>query len=90
VLFIPLFGHTLGQCGVAISQGNRWVLYVGDTYYLGVELTQDDHPVSVLTTMRADDNEQRLATIEPLRRLVRDHADEITMFGYHDVSEFPG
>jgi glyoxylase-like metal-dependent hydrolase (beta-lactamase superfamily II) len=30
VLLIPLFGHTLGHCGVAIRQGDRWLLHAGD------------------------------------------------------------
>jgi len=30
VLLVPLFGHTLGHCGVAVQQGERWVLHAGD------------------------------------------------------------
>jgi glyoxylase-like metal-dependent hydrolase (beta-lactamase superfamily II) len=90
VLLIPLFGHTRGQCGVAIQQGNRWDLHVGDAYYLRVELERDDHPVSQLAQLRADNNEQRLQNLEQLRRLHRDHADEITLYGYHDPEEVPG
>ncbi|MHC5537507.1 MBL fold metallo-hydrolase [Singulisphaera rosea] len=89
VLLIPLFGHTLGHCGIAIRQGDRWVLHAGDAYYLRVELTADDHPVSQLTAMRADDNARRLGSLEQIRRLVRDHGDTIDVFGYHDGSEFP-
>lgn len=89
VLLVPLFGHTLGHCGVAIQQGKRWVLYVGDAYYLRVELTTDDHPVSALTAQRADNNAWRLASLEHVRRLARDHEDEIELFGYHDTTEFP-
>ncbi|MGL4464594.1 MAG: MBL fold metallo-hydrolase [Planctomycetia bacterium] len=89
VLLIPLFGHTLGHCGVAIQTGAGWLLYVGDAYYLRVELTTDDHPVSVLAAARAEDDSLRRATLEHLRRLNRDHANEIQMFGYHDFGEFP-
>ncbi|MBN9118058.1 MAG: MBL fold metallo-hydrolase [Planctomycetes bacterium] len=89
VLLVPLFGHTLGHCGVAVRQGGRWALHVGDAYYLRVELERDDHPVSALTAQRADDNAQRLETLGRLRRLARDHADEIDVFGYHDFTEFP-
>jgi glyoxylase-like metal-dependent hydrolase (beta-lactamase superfamily II) len=38
VLLVPLFGHTLGHCGVAVRQGNRWLLHVGDAYFLRAEL----------------------------------------------------
>jgi glyoxylase-like metal-dependent hydrolase (beta-lactamase superfamily II) len=89
VLLVPLFGHTLGHCGVAIRQGARWVLHAGDAYYLRVELDRDDHPVSALTAQRADDNAKRLESLNHLRRLDRDHADEIDLFGYHDFGEFP-
>jgi glyoxylase-like metal-dependent hydrolase (beta-lactamase superfamily II) len=89
VLLIPLFGHTRGQCGVAVGQSDRWLLHVGDAYYLRVELTRDDHPVSKLTAMRADDDRMRRASLEQLRRLSREHSDQIEMFGYHDLTEFP-
>lgn len=89
VLLIPLPGHTLGHCGVAVRQGDRWVLHVGDAYYLRVELTTDDHPVSALTAQRADDDARRRASLESLRRLARDHPAEIDLLGYHDFTEFP-
>lgn len=88
VLLVPLFGHTLGHCGVAIQQGDLWVLHVGDAYYLRVELATDDHPVSQLAAQRADDDGLRRSSLEQLRRLAREHADAITMFGYHDFGEF--
>lgn len=89
VLLVPLFGHTFGHCGVAIRQGERWLLHVGDAYYLRAELTTDDHPVSALTAQRADDDARRRSSLERLRRLAHDHGSEIEMFGYHDVTEFP-
>lgn len=89
LLLIPLFGHTLGHCGVAVHQGNRWLLHVGDAYYLRAELTTDDHPVSQLAAQRADDDGQRRTNLEHLRRLVRDHGDEIALIGYHDLTELP-
>lgn len=89
VLLVPLFGHTFGHCGVAVRQGAKWVLHVGDAYYLRVELERDDHPVSALTAQRADDNARRIESLSHLRRLARDHADAIELFGYHDFAEFP-
>jgi glyoxylase-like metal-dependent hydrolase (beta-lactamase superfamily II) len=89
VLMIPLFGHTPGHCGVAIQQGSRWTLHVGDAYYLRAELATDDHPVSALAAERADDDRLRRSSLAQLRRLARDHGAEIEMFGYHDFSEFP-
>jgi glyoxylase-like metal-dependent hydrolase (beta-lactamase superfamily II) len=89
VLLIPLFGHTLGHCGVAAQQGARWLLHAGDAYYLRVELTTDDHPVSLLAAQRADNDTARRVSLEHLRRLVRDHGDEVDVIGYHDITELP-
>lgn len=86
---IPLFGHTLGHCGVAVGVGGRWLLHAGDAYYLRPELVTDDHPVSALAAARADDNDRRVASLAELRRLARDHGAEVALFGYHDFDEFP-
>ncbi len=87
VLLIPLFGHTLGHCGVAVQQSEHWVLHVGDAYYLRAELTDDNHPVSAIAAQRADDDELRRSSLAELRRLLNDHEDEIQMIGYHDITE---
>lgn len=89
ILLVPLFGHTLGNSGVAIRQGDRWLLHVGDAYYLRVELATDDHPISAMTAKRAADDGRRRESLEHLRRLFRDHHDEVEMVGYHDITEFP-
>lgn len=89
VLLIPLFGHTVGHCGVAVRQGDRWLLHAGDAYYLRVELTADDHPVSALAAQRADDDRLRQVSLEQIRRLLRDHGDEVDVIGYHELSELP-
>jgi hypothetical protein len=72
-----------------VRTGDKWLLHVGDAYYLRVELTDDTHPVSALASARADDNVQRLKTLVELRRLAAVHADEVELFGYHDFTEFP-
>jgi glyoxylase-like metal-dependent hydrolase (beta-lactamase superfamily II) len=89
VFLIPLFGHTLGHCGVAIQTSTKWLLHVGDAYYLRAELSQNDHHVAQLAAHRADDDTMRRANLSHLQRLAQDHADEIEMVGYHDFSEFP-
>ncbi len=89
VLLLPLPGHTIGHCGVAIHQGDGWFLHVGDAYYLRAELTDPNHPVSALAASRADDNDQRLVSVKQLRRLATDHAEAVEMCGYHDITELP-
>ncbi|MBI1321900.1 MBL fold metallo-hydrolase [bacterium] len=90
ILLIPLFGHTLGHCGVAVRKPDGgWLLHVGDAYYLRAELTEEHHPVSAFAAMRADDDTRRLRSLKELRRLHYEHSDEIELFGYHDLSELP-
>jgi glyoxylase-like metal-dependent hydrolase (beta-lactamase superfamily II) len=90
VLLIPLFGHTLGHCGIAVQNGDgHWLLHVGDAYYLKAELTVDDHPVSAFAEFRADVNQARIASLNELRRLFREHSDQIEIIGYHDITELP-
>lgn len=86
---VPLFGHSHGHCGVAVREGGRWLLHVGDAYYLRVELATDDHPVSALAASRADDDARRRESLAVLRRIAREHGVEVEMFGYHDFTEFP-
>jgi len=88
-VLLPLFGHTLGQCGVAVRDGSRWLVHLGDAYYLRWELSTDDDPVSALAAHRGADDVLRRKSLEALRRLLRDHAGEVEMFGYHDFAEFP-
>lgn len=87
ILFIPLFGHTLGHCGVAIKTNENWMFYVGDAYYLREELKNTEHPVNALAEARADDNKMRIRSLNKIRDLIASHPD-ITVFGYHDIQEF--
>jgi glyoxylase-like metal-dependent hydrolase (beta-lactamase superfamily II) len=89
IRLVPLFGHTNGHCGVAISFDGGWLLHVGDAYYLRGELTDENHPVGQLATLRADDNAQRLRSLDCLRNLVNRSHGDLTLFGYHDVAELP-
>lgn len=89
VQLIPLFGHTLGHCGIAVPDGGRWLLHVGDAYYLRLELFSEVHPVSLLAAARAADDSQRRESLGHLRRLAEHHTAEISMCSYHDFAEFP-
>ncbi|AZA83248.1 MBL fold hydrolase [Chryseobacterium lactis] len=87
ILLIPLFGHTLGHCGIAIQWEGKWILYVGDAYYLRAELEDSQHPAGELAAARADDNTKRLESMEKIKKFINDHP-EIEVFGYHDREEF--
>ncbi len=87
ILLIPLFGHSRGHCGVALRIDAQWIFYVGDAYYLRIELDNETHPVTQLARANADDNDMRIASLGKIRQLAKDHP-EIQFFGYHDIDEF--
>ena len=33
ILMIPLPGHTLGHCGIAVRSKDKWLLHAGDSYF---------------------------------------------------------
>lgn len=88
VLLIPLFGHTLGHCGIAIKTNNQWTFYAGDAYYLRAELEDKNHPVDQLATIRAVDNNLRIKSLNKVRELIKEHGSQMEYFGYHDPTEF--
>jgi len=88
VYFIPLFGHTLGHCGLAIRTNTTWMFYVGDAYYLRAEIEDHNHPVDQLATIRAVDNNLRLKSLNTIRGIVKRYGNQIEYFGYHDPTEF--
>lgn len=87
MFLIPLFGHTFGHCGVAIQDNNNWLLYVGDAYYMRIELTDAVHPVNELASMRADDNILSRESLNKIRKLLEENPN-IKIYNYHDVEEF--
>ncbi len=87
IFFIPLFGHTTGHCGVAIQIENNRLFYVGDAYYLKVELEDANHPVNDLVNKMADNNELRMETLEKIRKFANENPG-IEIFSYHDPKEF--
>lgn len=87
LLLIPLFGHTMGQCGVAARINDRWLFHAADAYYQRAELSTQGHPVEQLARMRADDDRMRVETIARIQRLMAEHP-EIEVFCYHDMEEF--
>jgi glyoxylase-like metal-dependent hydrolase (beta-lactamase superfamily II) len=87
IYLIPLFGHTLGHCGVALQIDNKWLFYIADAYYMRIELSDSTHPVNELAKMRADNDDLRIETLDKIRNLVNEHPD-IQVFGYHDIGEF--
>lgn len=84
---VPLPGHTMGHCGVAIETAEGWLLYAGDAYYLREEFTNPLHPVHTLAAMRADDNILRMQSLEKIRTLMNTYP-AMKVYSYHDGNEF--
>lgn len=91
IMLVPLAGHTAGHAGVAVRNGDRWLLHAGDAYYYHRELALDaphGHPLlDILQNDAQADEEQRLATQERLHNLVREHGNEIDVISAHDPWE---
>ncbi|PSL54055.1 metallo-beta-lactamase superfamily protein [Saccharothrix carnea] len=90
VLLVPLFGHTHGHTGVAVRDGDRWLLHAGDSYFFHAEMTPKRYCPPALTYMQKRMQvlpELRVANQERLRELVRDHGAEVDVFSAHDATE---
>jgi glyoxylase-like metal-dependent hydrolase (beta-lactamase superfamily II) len=87
IYLVPLFGHTLGHCGVAFKTGKKWLFYIADAYYMRLELMDSNHPVNELAKIRADDDNLRIESLNRIHKLINEHP-EIEVFGYHDIEEF--
>lgn len=40
IVMVPLVGHTFGHCGVAVQQGDDWLLMAGNAYFHRDEMPQ--------------------------------------------------
>jgi len=90
VLLIPLLGHSRGHTGVAIRDGDGWLLHCGDSYFNHREMQTPPSCPPVLRffqNITASDNKARRANQERLRELAARHGDEVTLFCAHDPHE---
>lgn len=93
LVLVPLPGHSAGHAGVAVrADDGRWLLHAGDAYMYHGEIERTpllSHPVLDPIQQGAQtDPSARIATLDRLRALRRDHADEVTVFSAHDPWEF--
>ncbi|MFF9119142.1 MBL fold metallo-hydrolase [Streptomyces massasporeus] len=90
IQLIPLGGHTAGHTGVAVQNGDRWLLHCGDAYYYHreIENPSETHPLlDIVQTRSQVHRDLRLGTQARLRELVRDHSDRVELFSAHDPWE---
>ena len=91
VLMIPLPGHTLGHCGIAVRGQSKWVLHAGDAYFFHGELEPKPRMPFVLGMFqrRADmDRERRLANLARLRALKAAHGADVEIVNSHDPVDY--
>jgi glyoxylase-like metal-dependent hydrolase (beta-lactamase superfamily II) len=90
VALIPLIGHSRGHAGVAVNDGDGWLLHCGDAYFnRGQVSTPSTCPpmLKVFQRVLSADNGARVANAERLRELAASHGDEVTLFCSHDPHE---
>jgi glyoxylase-like metal-dependent hydrolase (beta-lactamase superfamily II) len=90
VYLVPLFGHTVGHCGVAVQGEDGWFLHAGDSYYRRVEVDSPSHPVAAMAKNFAADDAARLRSLELLRGLKKQAGAKVTVLSAHDYTEYPG
>jgi glyoxylase-like metal-dependent hydrolase (beta-lactamase superfamily II) len=91
ILIVPLAGHTLGHCGVAVRGAEGWLLHAGDAYFFRDEMELDGYSCTPMLRayqrLMAAHNETRLVNQTRLRELKRAHGREIRLFCAHDAKE---
>jgi glyoxylase-like metal-dependent hydrolase (beta-lactamase superfamily II) len=91
ILMVPLPGHTWGHAGVAVQQGDRWVLNAGDAYFFREEMNvrrpRCTPGLRAYQSMMEVDRGKRLGNQERLRDLKRQYGSELTIFCSHDAIE---
>ena len=89
--FVPLPGHTPGQCGVALEAGDAWLLHAADAYF-DHRAVDPDNPrrtpaLAGFENVFQSDAGARRETQAKLRALRAEHAGEVEMFCTHDPVE---
>lgn len=89
ILLIPLPGHTTGHTGVAVRQGERWLLHCGDAYFHHRQVqTPASCPAGLRLFQAFDqvDGAARRQNLERLRELALRHHDEVELICSHDAA----
>lgn len=92
ILMVPLAGHTLGHCGVAIDTGQQWLLHAGDAYFHHREIETENYccPLGLRLFQRLmeEDHDLRIMNQARLRSLKKNYGGKIKIFSSHDAVEF--
>ena len=90
LLFIPLFGHTMGHCGVALQTETGWMLHAGDAYFDDREIKRHVREcgwmVGAFQAIVQTDRGLRLHNQQRLRTFAAQHP-EVRIFAAHNPYE---
>jgi glyoxylase-like metal-dependent hydrolase (beta-lactamase superfamily II) len=92
ILFVPLPGHTMGHCGVALNTDQGWLLDAGDAYFDPREVHQEKREcafgVGLFQQIVTTDRKLRFRNQDRLRQFIADHPD-VRVFAAHDPGAVP-
>jgi glyoxylase-like metal-dependent hydrolase (beta-lactamase superfamily II) len=91
ILLIPLVGHTVGHTGVAVRNGERWLLHCGDAYFHHGEVQTPPHcppGMAFFQVINQVNGAARRENQERLRELAQRHGDEVELICSHDAPTF--
>lgn len=91
ILIVPLAGHTLGHCGVAVRTPEGWLLHAGDAYFFRGEMDLGKYRCTPMLRyyqrVLAADNTARLNNQARLVQLKQTHGRIVRLFCAHDAKE---
>lgn len=92
ISLVWLPGHTNGHCGVAIKRDGGWLLHAADAVFNHSELDVA-HPSTptgarMYQWLMETSQRKRRRSLRDLRRVVREHGDEVEVICTHDPSLF--
>ena len=92
VALVPLIGHTMGHCGIAVQGNAKWTLLAGDAYFyheeMNLECPRCTPGLRFYQWMMDKDRSARVENQERLRDLKRRYANEVNILCSHDPQEF--
>lgn len=92
VVMVSLPGHSAGHAGIALRQGDGWLLHAGDSFYSEQEIVGSDEPFPRMTRwmQRAVATDMRALkhTQSQLRALRASLGDSLEIVNAHDSALF--
>jgi len=89
IALVPLFGHSAGHTGVAVRDGDGWLLHAGDAYFHHSEIAsgRGTRALNAFQKIAQVDGATRITNRQRLQALAKEHGAEIEIFCAHDPIE---